>query len=114
MGFPSSGGVTKPSAGTIRIDLYEVARRAGLLNLAGKPNAKAIQRATDISMPVLWYLLRRPENAQAIRFETLARLCAGLQCQPGDILSFTPAPRKVEAPISNQWSEIMDGGDRAW
>jgi len=29
-------------------------------------------------------------KARAIRFSTLAGLCAELQCQPGDLLSFEP------------------------
>lgn len=29
-------------------------------------------------------------KARAIRFSTLAGLCAALQCQPGDLLSFEP------------------------
>jgi putative transcriptional regulator len=31
-------------------------------------------------------------RARAIRFSTLARLCAELGCQPGDLLSYTAAP----------------------
>lgn len=29
-------------------------------------------------------------RARAIRFETLERLCQALDCQPGDILEYTP------------------------
>lgn len=29
-------------------------------------------------------------KAKAIRFSTLEKICAVLQCQPGDILEFTP------------------------
>lgn len=31
-------------------------------------------------------------RARAIRFSTLARLCAELGCQPGDLLGYQPAP----------------------
>lgn len=31
-------------------------------------------------------------HARAIRFSTLTRLCEVLDCQPGDILEFRPAP----------------------
>lgn len=31
-------------------------------------------------------------KARAIRFTTLAALCAELQCQPGDLLSYEPQP----------------------
>ncbi|MEV4893103.1 helix-turn-helix transcriptional regulator [Nonomuraea sp. NPDC055795] len=29
-------------------------------------------------------------HAKAIRFSTLVRLCAALECQPGDLLSYVP------------------------
>lgn len=29
-------------------------------------------------------------RVKGVRFETLARICAALDCQPGDILSFEP------------------------
>ena len=29
-------------------------------------------------------------RARAIRFETLERICQGLDCQPGDILEYVP------------------------
>ena len=31
-------------------------------------------------------------KAKAIRFSTLAAICAVLQCQPGDLLHFQPGP----------------------
>jgi putative transcriptional regulator len=30
-------------------------------------------------------------KAKAIRFSTLAAICAALKCQPGDLLEFVPA-----------------------
>jgi putative transcriptional regulator len=30
-------------------------------------------------------------HARAIRFSTLAALCAALECQPGDLLAYQPA-----------------------
>ena len=32
-------------------------------------------------------------HARAVRFSTLARLCAVLNCQPGDLLAYSPAGR---------------------
>ena len=37
-------------------------------------------------------------KARAIRFSTLDAICAALQCQPGDLLEFAPAPIADEAP----------------
>ena len=31
-------------------------------------------------------------KARAVRFSTLDAICAALQCQPGDLLEFAPAP----------------------
>lgn len=31
-------------------------------------------------------------RAKAIRFDTLEKICAVLECQPGDILAFTDTP----------------------
>ena len=41
-------------------------------------------------------------KARAVRFSTLDAICAALQCQPGDLLEFTPAsPADVaEAPAA--------------
>lgn len=35
-------------------------------------------------------------KARAIRFTTLASLCAELQCQPGDLLRFEPQPPRAQ------------------
>ena len=31
-------------------------------------------------------------KARAVRFSTLEAICVALQCQPGDLLEFAPAP----------------------
>ena len=36
-------------------------------------------------------------KARAIRFSTLDAICAALQCQPGDLLEFAPAPLAGDA-----------------
>ena len=35
-------------------------------------------------------------RARAIRFETLDRICASLECQPGDILEFRPGEGEAD------------------
>ena len=35
-------------------------------------------------------------KARAIRFSTLEALCEALDCQPGDLLRYTPGPSAVE------------------
>ncbi|HUF26419.1 MAG TPA: helix-turn-helix transcriptional regulator [Gemmatimonadaceae bacterium] len=36
-------------------------------------------------------------KARAIRFSTLESICDALQCQPGDLLEFVPAPESEES-----------------
>lgn len=38
-------------------------------------------------------------KARAIRFSTLEAICAALECQPGDLLEFTPEPDRNEATV---------------
>ncbi len=62
---------------TVKLDelLYE--RRMTLTDLAAK---------VDITLANLSIL--KTGKAKAIRFSTLAAICAALDCQPGDILEF--------------------------
>jgi putative transcriptional regulator len=34
-------------------------------------------------------------KARAVRFSTLEAICEALECQPGDLLEFTPGPETV-------------------
>jgi putative transcriptional regulator len=38
-------------------------------------------------------------RARAIRFTTLAAICAALDCQPGDLLSFDPQDGPADPPV---------------
>ena len=58
--------------------LYQ--RRMTLTELAGR---------VDITLANLSIL--KTGKARAIRFSTLAAICAALNCQPGDLLQFEPA-----------------------
>ena len=46
-----------------------------------------LSEAVDITLANLSIL--KTGKAKAIRFSTLEAICKGLECQPGDILSFT-------------------------
>lgn len=35
-------------------------------------------------------------KVKGLRFETLERICAALDCQPGDLLEYQPAPEDAE------------------
>ncbi len=36
----------------------------------------------------------KPGKARAVRFSTLEAICEALQCQPGDLLEFSPTQEK--------------------
>lgn len=40
--------------------------------------------------------LLKSGKVRGVRFDTLARICQALQCQPGDLLEYVPAPDGVE------------------
>jgi putative transcriptional regulator len=69
-------------AAVIRIRLDEVlaTRRMTLTELSQRVGI------TVVNLSVL-----KNGRARAIRFSTLAALCAELDCQPGDLLSYEPA-----------------------
>jgi putative transcriptional regulator len=49
---------------------------------------KAKQLAAMIGVSETHLSLFRTGNVRGIRFSTLAKLCAALECQPGDLLAF--------------------------
>lgn len=48
-----------------------------------------LSQTVDITLANLSIL--KTGKAKAVRFSTLEAICAALECQPGDILSFDPA-----------------------
>jgi putative transcriptional regulator len=63
----------------VRLDEQLHARRMTLTELAAR---------IDITLANLSIL--KTGKAKAIRFSTLAAICAALECQPGDLLAFDP------------------------
>ncbi len=53
-------------------------------NMKGKELAEAIG-ITEANLSIL-----KSGKAKAVRFSTLAAICAVLDCQPGDILAYEP------------------------
>ena len=37
--------------------------------------------------------LLKSGKVRGVRFDTLARICAALECQPGDLLEYRPGPQ---------------------
>lgn len=42
--------------------------------------------------------LLKSGKVRGIRFETLARICAALDCQPGDLLAYVPGAAETSPP----------------
>jgi putative transcriptional regulator len=68
----------------IRITLDEMLERRGM-------TLTELSVAVDISLVNLSIL--KTGKAKAIRFSTLTRICEVLDCQPGDLLAYTPSQR---------------------
>jgi putative transcriptional regulator len=68
---------------TVKLDDLLYARRMTLTELADK---------VGITLANLSIL--KTGKAKAIRFSTLAAICAALDCQPGDLLEFHDKERK--------------------
>ncbi len=64
----------------VNVDVMMARRKLSLTELAGRVGL------TLANLSVL-----KTGKAKAIRFSTLEALCQALDCQPGDILAFTPA-----------------------
>ncbi len=70
----------------IRITLDEV--------LAGK-KLKAKQVAATIGVSETHLSLFRSGKVRGVRFTTLAKLCAALDCQPGDLIAYDHAAAEL-------------------
>ena len=53
---------------------------------------KARQLAAMIGVSETHMSLFRAGKVKGVRFSTLAKLCAALDCQPGDLLAYDPDP----------------------
>lgn len=53
---------------------------------------KARDLATEIGLSETQLSLFRSGKVKGIRFSTMARMCAVLNCRPGDLLDYDPDP----------------------
>jgi putative transcriptional regulator len=79
-GADVASGDVAPSGIRIRLDEVLTERGMTLTELSERVGI------TVVNLSVL-----KNGRARAIRFSTLAGLCAVLDCQPGDLLSYEPA-----------------------
>jgi putative transcriptional regulator len=56
---------------------------------------KAKQVAERIGVSETHLSLFRSGKVRGVRFSTLAKLCAALDCQPGELLSYQPDPNDL-------------------
>ena len=64
----------------VNLDVMMARRKISLNELAGK---------VDITLANLSIL--KTGKAKAVRFSTLEAICKALDCQPGDLLEYSPA-----------------------
>ena len=67
----------------VNLDVMMAKRKISLKELAQKINV------TQANLSIL-----KTGKAKAIRFSTLNEICNALDCQPGDILEYTPEEKK--------------------
>lgn len=104
----------EPPAGRIILRVAEMARQRGIVSRTGRwrgyPHLEAIRAGTGLSYQALYTLLRRPDRVRRLDLATLERLCAFIQCEPGDLLRMDwdaqPHPRQhteTVNPLSKAW-----------
>ena len=59
---------------------------------------KAKELATTVGLSETQLSLFRSGKVKGIRFATLSRLCAALECNPGDLLDYIYDPADLELP----------------
>ncbi len=91
-GTPGDGGADDSASGepgsgvVVHLDELLAARGMTLTELSERVDV------TIVNLSVL-----KNGRARAVRFSTLARLCAVLGCQPGDLLGYQPGPGRDSA-----------------
>jgi putative transcriptional regulator len=76
--------VTKAAA----VDTEEHAVKVHLDRLLAERGMTLTELSERVGVTVVNLSILKNGRAKAIRFSTLTRLCAALECQPGDLLSY--------------------------
>ena len=53
--------------------------------------------------------LLKSGKVRGIRFDTLSKICAVLDCQPGDLLEYRPGPDQVAASATDHADQSIGG-----
>lgn len=78
-----------PFLGEVILDVVPMMHKRGIL-WNGKPSVLGLSRATGISRSLCYYIIHDPHHSTGFRWETIARLCEALKCQPGDLIRYVP------------------------
>ena len=70
--------------------------------LLAERRMKAKQVAAIIGVSETHLSLFRSGKVKGVRFSTLAKLCAALDCQPGDLLAYEPDPDDLDRPDAGE------------
>lgn len=57
------------------------------------------QLSEAVGVTVVNLSVLKNNRARAVRFTTLAALCAALDCQPGDLFGYRPARAGADGPV---------------
>lgn len=72
--------------------------RVNLGVILAQRNVRSKELAAFVGITEANLSLLRRGHVKGIRFDTLERICAYLQCQPGDLLAYTQDPQASDAP----------------
>ena len=75
----------------VHLDVMMARRKVGLSELAA-----------SVAMALGSLCIMRSGRARAIRFSTLDALCRALDCQPGDLLTWTDDPEGEAVPQDSE------------
>ena len=82
-------------AGEIKIRLAEFMIKKGFVHTrgqwAGKPRMTILMKLTGLNYTTLHGLVNYPDDVRSISLPVLSKICAALNCQPGDFLVFERA-----------------------
>lgn len=112
--FTATNGKQVTQGGRIRLKLTDIMQAKGCVIQQGigqgEVNVMRLARGTGLNYTTAKAIVRHPEEAKNISFETLARLCKFLGCQPGDLLEYVPAGVGPKAGISEAYKRDSISG----
>lgn len=105
--------------GVVVISLAELMVAKGLTNTRGPratrglANAHWLARNTGMAVETTWALLRHPDKVRGITLESIAKICAALDCQPGEWLSYRHSIPAGDPLLSDRYRLRGEGFDDA-